>query len=512
MKKPSVVALSLGLGLSPLAFAQSNNATETIVVTATRTERSLQELGSAVSVIDSARIENSLEKSVLSLFDDVAGLYAIESGGPGGTTTIRLRGADSDQTLVLIDGVRVNDVGSAGGDFDFSTLLATDIERIEIVKGPQSSVWGSDAMGGVINIITKRGQGAPSGNVQLEGGSFDTWRGSAALRGSAGDTSYAFSAGYLDSAGFSRVDEDLGATEADGTQVLTLTGNVSRQISDSYMVELVAHYSQADSDTDPSLSSLAGDGDGSSEREVLTLQLNNEFMAFDDRLNNRVSVFNTTTDRTFFNPRNARPFSISEGVTYGGEYQGDIAFAEQQLTFGLRHQVDTGEGSTDGSAAGRQQQYDASLTTQSLYSQLDLELMENLNLTLAGRLDDFEEAGQEATYRVAVARYLPTTGTRLRASYGTGVKAPTIYQTRFNGPDPIFGGTLSGNPDLEAEISEGFDVGIHQSLLNDRIDIELGYFQQDIENLIEYQTVIFGVSSSHRLDDIARWLYPSDRQ
>ena len=499
MFRQSILALSIASCLSPVAQAQSGSTeqTETIVVTATRTERTMDQLGSSVAVIGADQIESSLQKNVLSLFDQVSGLYATQSGGLGGTTTIRLRGADSDQTLVLIDGVRVNDVSSAGGDFDFSTLLATDIERIEIVKGPQSSVWGSDAMGGVINIITKRGQGAPSGNVLLETGSFGTHRGSASVRGSTGDTSYAFSAGYLTSDGFSRVDEDLGATEDDGTETLTLSGNASHRFSDFYQVELVGQYSNADSDTDPSLSSVAGDGDGSSEREVLSLQLNNNFSIWDDNFNNRVSLFTTQTDRTFYNPRSASPLSIFDGETAGIEYQGDIDLQSSVLTFGARYQDDSAVGGSDGGIEGWQPEYDASLSTRSLYAQMDMELSENLNMTLGGRLDDFEEAGQESTYRVTLARFFPASGTRLRGSYGTGIKAPTIYQTRFNGPDPIFGGMLSGNPDLNAEETEGFDVGIHQSLLDDRVEVELGYFEQDIKNLIEYQNVIFGVSSSY---------------
>lgn len=499
MFRQSILALSIASCLSPVAQAQSGNTeqTETIVVTATRTERTMDQLGSSVAVIGAEQIESSLQKNVLSLFDQVSGLYATQSGGLGGTTTIRLRGADSDQTLVLIDGVRVNDVSSAGGDFDFSTLLATDIERIEIVKGPQSSVWGSDAMGGVINIITKRGQGAPSGNVLLETGSFGTHRGSASVRGSTGDTSYAFSTGYLTSDGFSRVDEDLGATEDDGTETLTLSGNASHRFSDFYQVELVGQYSNADSDIDPSLSSVAGDGDGSSESEVLSLQLNNNFRIWDDNFNSRVSLFTTQTDRTFYNPRSASPLSIFDGETAGIEYQGDIDLQSSVLTFGARYQDDSAVGGSDGGIEGWQPEYDASLSTRSLYAQMDMELSENLNMTLGGRLDDFEEAGQESTYRVTLARFFPASGTRLRGSYGTGIKAPTIYQTRFNGPDPIFGGMLSGNPDLNAEETEGFDVGIHQSLLDDRVEVELGYFEQDIKNLIEYQNVIFGVSSSY---------------
>lgn len=490
----TVLALTAGAGHG--AQAPASDGLETVIVTATRTERSADTIGSAVSVIGRADIERRNEKNMLGLFNQLPGVYATESGGLGGTTNVRLRGADSDQTLVLLDGMRVNDPASAAGDFDFSSLLVTDIERIEVVRGPQSTLWGSDAIGGVINIITRKGDGRPSGSVFAEGGSFSTYRLGGSVRGAADRLRYALSGSGLSTDGFSRVDENLGATERDGSELLTFNANLNAGIYDNYAIDLVAHYSDADADTDPSLSGISGDGEASSRRSVSSAQIDNNFTLSAGALRNRLSLFTTRTEREFHNPRNSQSRSLFDGRSYGAEYQGDIDTGAGTLVFGARRQVDSARGSSRG-GLGRLRQFDEDFDTDSVYLQWQSEPLPALHLTLGMRRDDFEIGGTENTYRVTAAKHFAGSGTVLRGSYGTGVKAPTIYQAFFNGPDPIFGGTLSGNPELAVEESEGFDIGIRQSLLQQRLTLELSHFRQDIDNLIEFQSVVFGVSSTY---------------
>lgn len=491
-------ALLAGAAWGAMASAQADEP-QTVVISATRTERPIERLGSSITVLSAAEIERSAERSVIGLFDEVPGLYATEAGGFGGSTTVRLRGADTDQTLVLLDGVRVNDPGSASADFDFSTLLLTDIERIEIVRGPQSALWGSDAIGGVVNIITRKGDGPLGVRGSIEGGSFDTARAGAGISGATDRVNYAVSGSYLYTNGFSRVDERLGATEKDGTRAFTVTGRAGTLVNEAYEVTFAGSLSGANAETDVSLSNVRGDGDAESKRRVYSGQINNLFDLLNGRFRNRVSAFVLKSDRDFYDSRSvsARDTALSGG-SYGGEYHGSLALgAATTLSLGARAQIDTGEGIATRADGVRVPQYDAEFDTYSAYGQVELEPLRNLDLTAGGRVDDFENGGNHGTYRLTGSWLFDRTGTRIRASFGTGAKAPTIYQTFFAGPDPGVGGTLLGNRDLKVETSKGWDAAIEQSLLNDALRLGVTYFDQTIENMIQYTNVVFGVSSTY---------------
>lgn len=467
-----------------------------MVVTATRTELASDLTGSAVTVIDGLAIQQSGARQVLELFSRVPGLYAFETGGYGGTTSVRLRGADSDQTLVLIDGVRVNDVGSAQGDFDFSSLLVTDnIERIEIVRGPQSALWGGDAIGGVINIITRRGRGPLSGTVELEGGSFETFRAGGSVNGGNDRGEFSLAASALTTEGFSRVARRLGATEDDGTDSWTLTGRGGFQVNDLWRTEAVLQASSVDAETDPNLSG-AVDGDAASERTVVSGRWTQHLTPANGALSHELTLFGQLTDREFFDATDDLPTSTFEGSSLGAEYLARYTLAYGTLIGGLRTQHDEGEGDRR-SASERVDQFDASFDTHSLFVQGEGGPGEDLRFTLGGRHDDFEIGGGHTTWRAAVSKAFPTTGTRLRASVGTGAKAPTIYQAFFDGPEPIFGTTLIGNRDLEVETSEGFDLTVEQTLADGRARLAATYYEQDIEDLIQFELDFAAFTSTY---------------
>src|SRR5438477_2429856 len=185
----SLVALCALCG-SAMAQGVANQLPET-VVTADRTEESLKATGSAISVINQETLRASNPASLVDALRSVPGLDVSESGGPGRLSSVRLRGANTGQTLVLIDGVRANDPTAASGDFDFSMFPAAAIERIEVLRGPQSALYGSDAIGGVINIITKKGGGPAAYTLHTEAGSYGTVTSSGSAVGSHGPWSYA---------------------------------------------------------------------------------------------------------------------------------------------------------------------------------------------------------------------------------------------------------------------------------------------------------------------------------
>ena len=173
-----------------------------VVVTADREPEPISRTGSSIGVIKGETLATSNPGSLVDVLRTVPGVDVSESGGPGSTTNIRLRGANTGQTLVMIDGIRINDPTAASGDFDFSMFAPSAIERIEVLNGPQSALYGSDAMGGVVNIITKKGGGPAQFNVRTEAGSYGTAVTNGSMTGSQGPWSYAFTGGGQSSKAF----------------------------------------------------------------------------------------------------------------------------------------------------------------------------------------------------------------------------------------------------------------------------------------------------------------------
>jgi vitamin B12 transporter len=164
---------------------------QTVVVTATRIPTPQAQIASSISIVTAADIAARQIRTLPDLLEDVPGLNVVRSGGPGGQTSVFMRGTNSNHTKVLIDGIDVSDPSSPNASFDFGQLLTADIEKVEVLRGPQSGLYGSDAIGGVINVITKSGSGAPRANASIEAGSFDTFNQVAALSGSLDQFYYA---------------------------------------------------------------------------------------------------------------------------------------------------------------------------------------------------------------------------------------------------------------------------------------------------------------------------------
>ncbi|WP_414475847.1 TonB-dependent receptor plug domain-containing protein [Microvirga sp. M2] len=477
------------------------------VVTATRSPLAISRAGSAISVIPGEDIEKESPKNPADVLRRVPGVTVVETGGPGGTTTVRIRGADAGQTLVLIDGIRVNDPSSDAGEFDFSNLSAVDIERIEVLRGPQSAIYGSDAIGGVINIITRKGKGAPRFSVGVEGGSYGTKAGRAAVSGSEGPISYAFSTTGFDTLGFSRYGYRIGRIEdaltspleADGARRLGAAGRVAVALSPNAEFEIGGYtsHNKADLDNDAGFDALP-DGPSSTQQRLYEGHARLTQNAFDGILKNSLLVSGSRTDRDYrLIGSYALPSLYWDEYGYQGgrlsaEYQGDLKLgALGLLTLGAKVEEETLVSTTRNVLPFETPTYnnvDASQTTRSLYALHQFSLIENLHLSLGGRVDAVEGGDTFGTWRATAAYDIPDSGTKLRASVGTGAKAPTLYQ-QF---DPF-----SGTADLESERSIGFDMGVDQRLADDRVLISATFFANRFRNLIAY-----GMAESCRPEQI----------
>ncbi|HZH09320.1 MAG TPA: TonB-dependent receptor [Microvirga sp.] len=496
MLAASVSFYALSLGAAPAQTVTDPAPAPDFVVTATRSPLAISQAGSAISVITAEEIEKESLKSPVEVLRRVPGVTVTETGGPGSTTTVRLRGAESGQTLVLIDGIRVNDPSANSGEFDFSNLAAVDIERIEVLRGPQSAIYGSDAMGGVINIITRKGKGAPRVSVGVEGGSYGTKAGRAAVSGSNGPVSYAFSTTGFDTAGFSRygyrigrIEETLASPlENDSAQRLGAAGRIVVAISPDVEFEVGGYASsnRAQIDNDPTFDALP-DGPSNAKQRLFEGHSRLTVNTFDGMLKNSFLVSGSRTESEYrLIGSYALPSLYWDEYGYKGdrlsaEYQGDLKLGSYGLlTFGAKaeqeHLISTSRNVLPFETP-ESETVDATQTTRSLYALHQFSPIENLHLSLGGRIDAVEDSDTFGTWRATAAYEIPASGTKLRASVGTGAKAPTLYQ-KF---DPF-----SGTADLESERSIGFDVGIDQRLADDRVLLSATVFANRFRNLIAY--------------------------
>jgi vitamin B12 transporter len=487
-------AAALPSALVTGAYAQSS-PTPDFVVTATRTPQAISRAGSAITVITAEEIVKESPKDIANLLRRVPGLTLTQAGGAGAVTNVRLRGADAKHTLVLIDGVRVNDPSTGSSEFDFSNIVLTDIERIEVLRGPQSALYGSDAMGGVINIITRKGKGAPRILASTEAGSYGSKGLSVGISGSTGPLSYAFSLAGYDSAGFSRYGYRIGRIEhrrawpleADASRRLGATGRVGIALSDTTELEFGGYASLNKGQYDGAFGTYP-DTPAVSEQELAEGYTRLTALAFDGILRNTVLVSANRTARDYrdysFSGLPVRMSGTESGYVgnrWGAEYQGDLNLGSfGLLTFGTKYEQERLRTTSRGLLpipGPSTETNDASQATASAFAIHQISLWDHLHLSLGGRIDQIQNGERFATWRATAAYELPQTATTLRTSIGTGAKAPTLFQLY----DPTY-----GTPGLQPEHSLGYDVGIDQRLWDDRVILSATLFSNRFRDLIEF--------------------------
>ncbi len=450
-----------------------------IVVTATRTEISTAQVGSSISVLTAKEIEERQYSFTIDALRSLPGITVSQNGPFGGSASVRIRGAASDQTLVLIDGVVVNDPASPGAGFNFATLDPTDIERIEVLRGPQSTLYGSQAIGGVVNIITKRATGPFAVSGFVEAGSFNTLRSGVTVAGKEGETDYRVSLSGISTNGISKADENDGNIEEDGYRNYTIGANVGSNLTDILRVEGSLRYSDSRSEFDAG-SGVGGDGDLVGHARELQTSGTVYLSAFEGLLENSLTASHTMIDRD--NETNGvRSFSTT-GLRTAFEYLGEVSMSNYwNAIVGLK---------TEDTEIRDQ----SSIRTDSIFGQVQVLPIDGLSLIGGIRYDDHEVTGGVTTLRFTGAYSLAETGTVFRASWGEGFKSPTPFQLTF-----FCCGATAPNPNLKPEESKGWDVGIEQSFDNGKYDLQVNYYEQDVTNQINFS---FGIGGYENLDRV----------
>jgi vitamin B12 transporter len=459
-----------------------------IVISATRTQSNVNELANSISVIDAEEIQRRNKTTVFDLLKEEYGISFTQQGGANKLASIYTRGANSNHTLVLIDGVEANMPGDPGNSYDFSFLTPDNVERIEVLRGPQSTLYGSNAMAGLINIITKKGNGTTKVSLSSEGGSYGTYKGTAAGNGSTGIFNYSLALSRFKTLGFSSASTRYGNTEKDGSDNYNVSSRLGFDIADKITFNFYYRFSKGNSaydqwgglhGDDPTYiykleeGAYRGEGELSLFGGIWKQTVGASFFR-----NLRKYSFDSTT----YNPSSSR--SIYDGRKVKFDWQNNIQLNDWNLvTLGLE---------SVNEEANSEYYYGSYLSlfpdkktyTTGIYIQDQARVLNNLFATVGVRYDKHNVQGGVTTYRIAPAYIIPNTGTKLKFTYGTAFHSPSLFDLY----DPAY-----GNPLLKPEKSKGWDAGIEQHFHDKKFSFGITYFNNQFEDLfgsdINFRTI-----------------------
>ncbi len=474
--------------------AQKTSEHHEIVVTATRLETPAREIGSSVSIISAFDLSLFKRIFILETLRDSPAVSSSQNGGIGGASSVFIRGANSEHTLILLDGVELNDPVNPSRSADLAHLLLVDVERIEILRGPQSPLYGSDALGGVVNIISRRGEGRPRLTLISSGGSFGTISGQAAVSGAAKSIDYSFGASRYKTSGISAADSGLaGNSELDGYTNWTLSGRLGIVLRKNLELDLIAHSIWAETDIDNFGGPYGDDPNNTQAYRSLYLKGQMRGLFLKNRWEQRLAVAVVGSRRSHRNrPDDGHPGEAEEGHFTGRmftlDWQNNIFLhSAHTMTAGLTYEKEQGE--SEYLSESLWGPYSSlfplrKADTIGLYLQDSLRVSGRLFATAGFRYDHHSRSGGAVTYRLAPAYIIASSQTKIRASLGSGFKSPSLYQ--LYAPGTVFGPI--GNDALRPERSLGWDAGIEQPLLNGIVRVAVAYFHNDFKNLIDFST------------------------
>ena len=482
-----LLAIAAFIPLGATAHADDRGTLETVVVTATRTSQPASKTGESISVITAKDLEEQQIAIATDALQETPGLMVDRNGGAGQESTVSLRGADAGQTVVLIDGVRINDPSATDNTAVLGDLLVNNFDRIEILRGPQSTLYGSDAIGGVVNVLTKRGSDTPlNWTLTGEGGSFDTVHLNASANGSTSNVDYGAGLNFYDTRGTSAADRANGNTEPDGYLHYGATGNVRVHLDADVSLDLRAYYVRTHTAFDDGFNPetfLVADSKANAANQLSAGYVGLNFDFFDRAFRNRVAVISTISSRKFFDSSfdhihlNSDDFAQVLRFEYQGIVDPD---PEDEITFGAETEHTQFRGDSFSSFPAFNSTDDGRSRNTGLYIQGQHTLLAQLTFTGGVRYEHDDTFGSHTSFKLAAAWQIPDTGTTLRGNFGDGFKAPSLFQ-RFSEFRPP-----STNPPLKPETATGWEIGADKSLFDAHLIASVTYFERRARNLIDF--------------------------
>ena len=484
MRKWLFCAGAVALAVSGNAWAQDANSVgnddvtelERIVVTANRTPTEKSQVGSTVEQVTPEEIEEKSLPSIVDYLNLLPGIAINSGGGIGSDGGLAVRGMPRRYVKTLYNGIDIADPTQTQVQTSYQYLLTGGADSIEVLKGSQSTLYGSDAIAGVIGISTLGGvEMGVHHAVDAEAGSFGTMRGRYGLQAASASSELALNVTGLRTDGISAADENAGNTERDGFDDAMLDINAEHRFSEAFSVFGSALYIDARAEYDDDFPLVQDNPFNHNLTENLAGRTGFNLDLMDGRLKNTFSVQGFNVDRGIRSVSMFGPYDADfEGTRVKTDYQGSFEATQRILfQYGLDHERQ------DARSADDFAETDDAFSMTGAWAQAVVEPVDNLFLTGGLRHDDHSEFGGHTTYRGTAAYLLDATATRLHSSFGTGFRAPSLYELYA----PFFSDTS-----LQPETSISFDVGVGQEFLDGRLVTDLTYFMIDIDDLIEFDT------------------------
>jgi vitamin B12 transporter len=470
----AALMLSAMLTSAPVVSKPSQDIEE-ILVTASLTPIALSRSGNAVTVISRDQIKNRAAVNVSDLLRDVPGFSVSRVGVLGSQTQVRVRGAEANHLLVMIDGVEANDP-SQGDEFSWATMTASDIERIEIIRGPQSSLRGSDALAGVVNIITRSAERASNFGLFSETGSWSTNQSGLSAEHKQDDFDIRLSLNYVESEGDNIA---RSGDEKDGYRNTTLTLKTGLKVNDQMRVSFSARESdgmnQFDADND--FDGIVEDQDRLSKFDNSTMRLRGDYSSLDGSWQHKITIARSTNDNTAIADGVQGNITASTKDQY--QYVGSVSFAEGTKSLSFLAERDEEDWMQRGEISWGiyDPNQDRERDTDSLAMEYRTDINDSLTLAASGRYEDNSEFDSAKTFR-GEAIYQLSDQMRVRAAYGTAVKNPTFTE-RFG-----FYTNFIGNPNLVPEESKSWEIGFDRQLSIGNLTLSATLFDAELENEI----------------------------
>ncbi len=463
-----------------------------LVVTATRLETPQKEIATSFSLITRNELERSKKNSVFEALQEIPGLSLIQNGSPGGSASAFIRGANSEHTLVMIDGVELNDPISPSRSCDLAHFMLENVERIEILRGPQSTLYGSDAMGGIIHILTRMGEGRPRLRLQTQVGSFGTLSSMAEFSGGTGRFSYSLGTSYFKTEGISAANSCYeGNEEKDGYKNFSLGTKFSLQIRENLELSFFLKAIDSNSDIDNFGGAFGDDPNSTQKLKTFVFKGESRTLWLENRWEQKLSVSLFNSSRKHDNPEDeTHPYDSEHGHFHSRRLALDwqhnfFLNASHTLTLGLDLQQEMGKSEYFSESFWGTY---SNLFPEKKAHQVGVYIQEQLRIsgcffaTAGLRVDNHSQTGNSLTYRLAPAFFLKKTETKLKATFGTGFKSPSLYQ--LYAPQTFWGPI--GNENLMPEKSSSWDAGVEQSFFQGHLTLAVTYFGARYENLIEF--------------------------